>query len=497
MDKHVTPNVKYGKLAALGILAALLLAAFFGAMQAWAGGSKVKSAPASPRTCNALDVAMLQGFYPNTSLSSKIAARPGVATVDAFDTYSTTPSLTQLQPYDLVVIAGSGNYADRVQMGNVLADYVDGGGVVVHTAFENVTFSYLQGRWLSGNYSPLVENVQGFTQPDYLGVYSTTHPLMQGVGELLAENKVQAVLTSGSVEVARYHTNSALTMIAYKGRVVALNAFLSRNEAMAGWSGDWGTVAVNAANWIYNCPPPPTPGTPIPTSTPIPTVTGTPPTATVTPVPTCGITYSDVPQGSTFYVYITCLACDGVIGGYSDGTFRPGNNVTRGQLSKIVANAAGFTEPPVGQTYTDVEVGSTFYAYVQRLSARGIISGYECGTAGEPCDAQNRPYFRTNANATRGQISKIISNAAGYSQDPGGQIFTDVDVNSTFYAYVQRLSMRGIISGYDCGTVGEPCDTENRPYFRPSNNATRGQTSKLVGNAFYSECTSGGVAPQR
>jgi hypothetical protein len=158
---------------------------------------------------------MLQGFYPNTSLSSKIASRPGVATVDALDTYSTTPTLTQLQPYDLVVIAGSGNYANRVQMGNVLADYVDGGGVVVHTAFENVTFSYLQGRWLSGNYSPLVENVQGFTQPDYLGVYSTTHPLMQGVGGLLAENKVQAVLTSGSVEVARYHTNSSLTMIAY------------------------------------------------------------------------------------------------------------------------------------------------------------------------------------------------------------------------------------------------------------------------------------------
>ncbi|HEX9989324.1 MAG TPA: hypothetical protein VGE45_12705 [Chloroflexia bacterium] len=31
----------------------------------------------------------------------------------------------------------------------------------------------------------------------------------------------------------------------------------------------------------------------------------------------------------------------------------------------------------------------------------------------------------------------------------------------------------------------EPCDDPNRPYFRPFNNVTRGQASKIVANAFF------------
>ena len=44
----------------------------------------------------------------------------------------------------------------------------------------------------------------------------------------------------------------------------------------------------------------------------------------------CSITFTDVPQGSTFYPYIHCLACLGIINGYPDGTFKPNANVTQG-----------------------------------------------------------------------------------------------------------------------------------------------------------------------
>ena len=53
--------------------------------------------------------------------------------------------------------------------------------------------------------------------------------------------------------------------------------------------------------------------------------------------------------------------------------------MTRGQLSKIVANAAGFEEPHTNQTFQDVPTGSTFYLYVERMASRGIIGGYPCG----------------------------------------------------------------------------------------------------------------------
>jgi hypothetical protein len=42
---------------------------------------------------------------------------------------------------------------------------------------------------------------------------------------------------------------------------------------------------------------------------------------------------------------------------------------------------------------------------------------------------------------------------------------------------------------YPCGGAGEPCvPSSNLPYFRPNNNATRGQTSKIVANTFFPNC---------
>jgi hypothetical protein len=218
-----------------------------------------------------------------------------------------------------------------------------------------------------------------------------------------------------------------------------------------------------------------------------PSCGGPPPT----PVPTtCTLQFSDVPSGSTFYPFVRCLACQGILGGYSDGTFRPNANVTRGQLSKIVSNAAGINDAVGSQMFQDVPSSNGFYTWIQRLAGRGFIGGYNCGGAGEPCVGSGLPYFRPNANATRGQISKIVSNAAGFNDPAGSQMFQDVAPSSGFYTWVQRLASRGYIGGYNCGGAGEPCGGGNLPYFRPNNNATRGQVSKIVANTFYPDCDS-------
>ncbi len=234
--------------------------------------------------------------------------------------------------------------------------------------------------------------------------------------------------------------------------------------------------------------------TPLNTSTAVPSATSTSilPTVTLTlPVPTevpCNISYSDVPSTNTFYQNIMCLSCLGMIRGYPDGTFRPEALITRGQLSKIVANTAGFSEPHSEQTFADVAAGSTFHSYIERLASRLIISGYACGGPDEPCDAANRPYFRSSANATRGQISKIVASAANMGDPIGPQMFEDVPSTYTFYLWVQRLAQHNVMGGYSCGGPGEPCDAANRPYFRPAANATRGQVAKITGNSFYPDC---------
>ncbi|HET9494973.1 MAG TPA: kelch repeat-containing protein, partial [Chloroflexia bacterium] len=249
-------------------------------------------------------------------------------------------------------------------------------------------------------------------------------------------------------------------------------------------------------------------------TTPAGTATATSPAATNTPgaptaTPTaCTLEFTDVPPTNTFYPFVRCLACQGIISGYpcggdfepcnanNDPYFRPNNPVTRGQIAKIVSLSAGFNEevPPTQQSFEDVEYGSPFWEYIERLYTRGIVGGYQCGVdPNEPCvPPDNRPYFRPNNGATRGQLVKIDVESAGFGPVPNQEYtFADVPYGHTFWDVTERLlaNRPNAISGYPCGQLpNEPCDSENRPYFRPNNGVTRGQASKIVANTFFPNC---------
>ena len=54
---------------------------------------------------------------------------------------------------------------------------------------------------------------------------------------------------------------------------------------------------------------------------------------------TVELTFTDagkIPAYATFY--IQTMAAQGILGGYTDGSFRPHNNITRGQMAKILYN---------------------------------------------------------------------------------------------------------------------------------------------------------------
>jgi hypothetical protein len=231
-------------------------------------------------------------------------------------------------------------------------------------------------------------------------------------------------------------------------------------------------------------PVPPT-ATPTGTASVIssPTFTPIPPTAITT---ACTITFTDVDETNIFYPFIRCLACRGIISGYDDGTFRPYNDITKGQIAKIVSNSAGLDEDPGPQIYEDVPTDSPFYVWINRLSRRGHIGGYPCGLLPEePCiEPDNMPYFRPSNSATRGQLAKIVANAAGVEGTPSAIIYSDVPEDHPFYVWIEA----GVMSGYPCGAPGEPCNPQSQPFFRPFNNVTRGQASKIVANTFFPGC---------
>lgn len=184
----------------------------------------------------------------------------------------------------------------------------------------------------------------------------------------------------------------------------------------------------------------------------------------------------------------------------NDKYYRPSANVSRGQLSKIIALAAGliYVVPTGQQSFHDVLPGDTFYVYIEQLAQTGAIAGYPCNSTdpqnGEflPCDSARRPWFRPNNLATRGQISKIVSIAAGFNDNipASRQTFSDVPQSSPFWVYIERLAERNIISGYDAASGR--CSANNPPYAAPcflyNDFTTRGQMAKIASNAFFPNC---------
>ncbi|MDQ5826406.1 MAG: S-layer homology domain-containing protein [Chloroflexota bacterium] len=125
--------------------------------------------------------------------------------------------------------------------------------------------------------------------------------------------------------------------------------------------------------------------------------------------------FKDVPSSSPFWLYIERVRAHGAISGYPCGGagepcpgtyYRPGANLTRGQLAKISTSVAGYNETPSGQTFNDVPPAQPFYVYIERAVIHNIISGYGCGAVGEPCPGA---YFRPGVNVTRGQAAKIVA----------------------------------------------------------------------------------------
>jgi hypothetical protein len=88
-----------------------------------------------------------------------------------------------------------------------------------------------------------------------------------------------------------------------------------------------------------------------------------------------GKDFSDVPKSNDYYDEIeTTLAASGVIDGFTDGTFRPNDSLTRGQMAKIIASAFEYqiqANPSI--PYTDVTKG--FKSYVHAISKQGVTKG--------------------------------------------------------------------------------------------------------------------------
>lgn len=90
--------------------------------------------------------------------------------------------------------------------------------------------------------------------------------------------------------------------------------------------------------------------------------------------------YSDILSEERSEV-LEILSVYNLLNGYSDGTFRPGNCVTRAEMSKIAAILAGYDEFTKGMTSTFSDMqGHWAERYVEIINELDILKGYENNT---------------------------------------------------------------------------------------------------------------------
>jgi hypothetical protein len=189
---------------------------------------------------------------------------------------------------------------------------------------------------------------------------------------------------------------------------------------------------------------------------------------TVSPAPggACSHDFSDVDGSNIFEDDICWLADQGITRGCnppSNTEFCPKDPVTRGQMSAFLVRAFGYTDEGGGDLFDD-DNASTFEVDIDRL-------GTACVTRG--CNPPANNLFCPDDTVTRGQMAAFLVRAFGYTDNGGGDLFTDDD-GSTFEADIDRLGTAGVTRG-----CNPPANTE----FCPNDNVTREQMAAFLRRA--------------
>ncbi|MFI7583306.1 GH25 family lysozyme [Kocuria sp. M1N1S27] len=172
------------------------------------------------------------------------------------------------------------------------------------------------------------------------------------------------------------------------------------------------------------------------------------PTTTVPAVPAVPGPFKDVAATHPFAPQIAWVKNQGVLRGWSDGTYRPAQEMTRSQVAAALyrlSGSPGFTPPRVSP-FTDVPTGHVFYKEMAWLHARGISTGWVSATG-------ERSY-KPAQKVSRDQMAAFFYRLSGrpaYTA-PASSPFTDVSTRQGFYKEMAWLQAEGISNGWDDGT---------------------------------------------
>ncbi len=193
----------------------------------------------------------------------KLVESGSFALVDTFDALQSTPTLSSLQAYDAVLIHS--DWVDQykiqsaVALGDVLADYFDGGGAVIVMSMAN-SGSLIQGRFgTASNGYILIDGAASWdAPPSEIGtVFEKRSLLLANVATFKAGAawRSRGSVLNGGIVVASWADGVPLIIRGVKAsrRIVTLNFYpASKSVRSDYWQGDGTAILKNAI--FYSVP---------------------------------------------------------------------------------------------------------------------------------------------------------------------------------------------------------------------------------------------------
>ncbi|NIA01874.1 MAG: septal ring lytic transglycosylase RlpA family protein [Nitrospirae bacterium] len=193
-------------------------------------------------------------------------------------------------------------------------------------------------------------------------------------------------------------------------------------------------------------------------------------------------TFSDVEEGNPYFVAISYLEKFGIVDGYSDGTFKPYDDVNRAEALKMLTIASGLfkdseinaLEAETARPFTDTPSSAWYTNYISAAKNEGIVNGYPDGS------------FKPEQTVTLAESLKIFFESLGNIEYPNiaDYLLDDTPENAWYTAYTAYAASKGIINIYSTNTMS-PNQDMSRGYLAEVIYRSLTSDNYLFGKATY------------
>lgn len=181
-------------------------------------------------------------------------------------------------------------------------------------------------------------------------------------------------------------------------------------------------------------------------------------------MPASAAKFKDVGEQHSLQVEIEYLANEGIINGYSDGTFKPNAPIAKKHIAAMLVKALELPTTNVQNPgYADVPTTHQYY--------KEIAAAYTAGIFGKAT------HFKPESSISRAFMAKILSTSFNLKSIAQNAVtYRDVAKTYEFYTPIQLVTMNNVAQGYR--------DVEGQlPDFKPNTLLTRAHFSAFLARA--------------